>query len=419
MQQDTISDIGSNFFAGPQLSEAERLLQKLGVNYSKDQDGAMKVWGDLDLSNRHLDRLPDLSRVEVSGTFSCANNNLISLEGAPQKVGGFDCSHNRLEDLKGAPQLCIGDFNCSNNHLSTLEGCPRSVFGNFSCQYNNLTSLEGGPGTAENYHAFGNFLMTLQGAPQKVDGNFLVQKNKLTSLEHGPENVKGKYFCYANDIEDKSFAPATCGEFLSSDTAWNKEMELAAAARKPLAPGIAPSQTKPTANEPAPEETAPSQILPAPSRFSRASNIAALLTANGLNDIDASKVSIADARLDANQGLLLKLQSERTLQVKKDAQGDFIGAAPGETKPFDRNDVAAIVSLGKSKGWREVTLSGNDHDKSMLYFEAASQGLQVKNPPAADVLSRFRAEYDAAGPAQPMPPAAAHPMRQRPSAPGR
>ena len=52
----------------------------------------------------------------------CANNQLTSLKGAPQKVGdGFDCSSNKLRTLKGAPKSVGGTFYAFDND-STLTG---------------------------------------------------------------------------------------------------------------------------------------------------------------------------------------------------------------------------------------------------------------------------------------------------------
>jgi hypothetical protein len=56
----------------------------------------------------------------------------VSLEGAPQTVGGnFDCDGNKLVSLEGAPQSVGGDFYCSYNKLASLEGAPRSVGGRY------------------------------------------------------------------------------------------------------------------------------------------------------------------------------------------------------------------------------------------------------------------------------------------------
>ncbi|MBQ9271561.1 MAG: hypothetical protein IJ218_04795 [Alphaproteobacteria bacterium] len=46
------------------------------------------IKGDLNLSDKGLTKLPDLSKVIVEGSFLCQNNQLTSLQGAPQEVGG-------------------------------------------------------------------------------------------------------------------------------------------------------------------------------------------------------------------------------------------------------------------------------------------------------------------------------------------
>ena len=52
---------------------------------------------------------------EVRGLFEIADNTLITLEGAPRKVGGF--------------------FNCEDNvNLTSLEGAPKEVGGDFYCE---------------------------------------------------------------------------------------------------------------------------------------------------------------------------------------------------------------------------------------------------------------------------------------------
>ncbi|MBR1756760.1 MAG: hypothetical protein IJ738_04270, partial [Alphaproteobacteria bacterium] len=110
--------------------------------------------------------------------FNCSGNQLTSLKGAPQKVGGnFNCSYNQLTSLKGVPQKIEGSFNCSENQLTSLEGAPQKVGGNFRCYGNQLTSLKG--------------------APQKVGGNFWCYGNQLTSL-FGISQMKDKNNIYSD-----------------------------------------------------------------------------------------------------------------------------------------------------------------------------------------------------------------------------
>ena len=181
----------------------------------------------------------DISEVTVKGDFNCDNNNLTSLEGAPQNVGGdFYCSrNNNLTSLKGAPQTVEGNFNCSsNNNLTSLEGAPQTVKGDFYCADNNLTSLEGAPQTVEgnfncshnnnltslkgvpqtvkgNFNcSYNNNLTSLKGAPQTVEGNFNCSHNKnLTSLEGAPQTVEGNFNCSRNNLTSLEGAPQTVG----------------------------------------------------------------------------------------------------------------------------------------------------------------------------------------------------------------
>ncbi len=57
-------------------------------------------------------------------------------------VGQFDCSVNQLTSLKGCPQIVGGHFVCYKNQLTSLEYGPQVIKDYFYCQYNHLTSLE-------------------------------------------------------------------------------------------------------------------------------------------------------------------------------------------------------------------------------------------------------------------------------------
>ena len=111
-----------------------------------DMPKGFVIKGNLDLSNKSLTELPDLSEVVVKGSFNCNTNQLTSLEGAPKEVGeDFDCRYNNLTSLEGAPKEVGRSFYCNGNNLTTLEGAPQTVGGGFRCYYNQLTSLVGLP----------------------------------------------------------------------------------------------------------------------------------------------------------------------------------------------------------------------------------------------------------------------------------
>ncbi len=150
--------------------------------------------GMLDLSGLGLKHLPDLSHIEVTGTFICRDNFLESLQGAPYKIGGsFYCNSNKLKDLQGAPGFVGEDFYCTYNHLESLTGAPESVGGSFVCIGNSLSSLEGAPLIiGKKFDCSHNVLTTLKGAPQKVCGDFDCSYNQLNSLDYLPDEIGGR-----------------------------------------------------------------------------------------------------------------------------------------------------------------------------------------------------------------------------------
>ena len=145
--------------------------------------------------------------------FDCDNNQLTSLEGCPQEVGGgFDCRNNQLTSLKGCPQKVGGWFWCDNNQLTSLEGCPKEVGGRFSCNNNQLTSLEGCPQKVGGwFYCRNNQLTSLKGCPQKVGGDFDCDNNQLTSLEGCPKEVGGWFSCNNNQLTSLEGCPQKVG----------------------------------------------------------------------------------------------------------------------------------------------------------------------------------------------------------------
>ena len=123
-------------------SEIHELCKKYGIKNYTINNGLVDVDGDVKLSNKNLKKIP-IKFGNVIGHFKCYNNQLTSLEGAPQLVGGhFGCSGNQLITLEGAPESVGGDFDCDNNQLTSLEGAPKSVGGDFYCPDNNIFKLD-------------------------------------------------------------------------------------------------------------------------------------------------------------------------------------------------------------------------------------------------------------------------------------
>ena len=131
--------------------------------------GLVDVQRYFDCSNQRQESFQGISFGHVSEHFFCSNNELTSLKGAPQTVGGdFSCSYNDLTSLEGAPQTVGGSFNCMENRLISLAGAPQTVGGDFYCYLNQLTSLAG--------------------APRTLYGRFV---SNVIKLEKGKWNMKG------------------------------------------------------------------------------------------------------------------------------------------------------------------------------------------------------------------------------------
>ena len=105
--------------------------QKKRISYVMElieNDENKEIHEDIDLSQLFLTKLPDFKNIKFNYSFNCHQNQLTSLEGAPQTVNGsFNCSHNQLTTLEGAPKKVSYEFICSDNNLTSLEGAPQEV----------------------------------------------------------------------------------------------------------------------------------------------------------------------------------------------------------------------------------------------------------------------------------------------------
>jgi hypothetical protein len=95
--------------------------------YTINDDLSVNVKGNVNLMHHGLQSIP-VQFNRVTGDFDYGNNQLESLQGAPQMVGGyFNCSGNDLKSLQGAPREVGGGFDCSQNPLESLEGISRII----------------------------------------------------------------------------------------------------------------------------------------------------------------------------------------------------------------------------------------------------------------------------------------------------
>jgi hypothetical protein len=116
-----IQDIFDGITKAKDKDTVEEILNLLDITgYTINPDLTVDVRGNVEITGKSLKSIPVQFR-NVSGYFSCAFNELTTLEGAPQKVGGdFYCPGNQLTSLQGAPQKVGGDFYCPGNQLTSL-----------------------------------------------------------------------------------------------------------------------------------------------------------------------------------------------------------------------------------------------------------------------------------------------------------
>ena len=206
------TNLNHKFFIN-QVTKEEYLNLIVDGTYSYNADGSIDVEGSVDLSRAGYTQIPFKFNT-VTVNFDCSNNQLTTLQGVPEKVGGnFDCSHNQLITLQGAPEKVGGSFYCSYNQLTTLQGAPEKVGGSFYCSHNQLTTLQGAPEkVGGSFYCSYNQLTTLQGAPEKVGGNFYCSNNQLTTLQGAPEKVEDTFNCSNNQLITLQGAPENVGD---------------------------------------------------------------------------------------------------------------------------------------------------------------------------------------------------------------
>lgn len=129
--------------------------------------------------------------------FECSDNQLVTLDGAPDQVGGrFDCSNNKLVSLKNGPTWVGGNFNCWKNELESLEGLPElNASKMLICNQNKLKNLKGAPSSIGTFRCEENPLESIEGMPNIVAMWVKIKHNGLTSIKGiKPSSARGYDF---------------------------------------------------------------------------------------------------------------------------------------------------------------------------------------------------------------------------------
>lgn len=98
--------------------------------------------GNLDLFERGIKELPDLSNVVIKGNFDIAQNELTSLKGFPKEVTGHcEAFCNKISSLKNFSAKIGGSISLSHNQISSLEGLQADIGGGLSLRENLVSSF--------------------------------------------------------------------------------------------------------------------------------------------------------------------------------------------------------------------------------------------------------------------------------------
>ena len=143
---------------------------------------------ELDLSNKGLTELPDLSKLINISELNCSNNQLTSITSFPPNVIVINCSNNQLTSLPSFPPYQTArtfKINCSNNKLTSLPNLPFGI-SELNCSNNHLTSLPELPNDTyysgfQTINCSNNKLTSLPTLPYKLS-SLCCSNNQLTSL---------------------------------------------------------------------------------------------------------------------------------------------------------------------------------------------------------------------------------------------
>jgi len=80
----------------------------------------------LDISDKGIQSLPDLTRFKNLKVLDCESNQLTSLPTLPQNLKILNCFDNELTSLPSLPQN-LEVLKCSNNKLTSLPTLPQNL----------------------------------------------------------------------------------------------------------------------------------------------------------------------------------------------------------------------------------------------------------------------------------------------------
>ena len=100
----------------------------MGAKYSVEKylDSLPDDLNEIDVSNKNLDYLPDLSRFKKLKILYCSSNNLTSLPVLPKNLKELYCGYNKLSSLPILPKK-LERLDCEYNNLTSLPVLPKNL----------------------------------------------------------------------------------------------------------------------------------------------------------------------------------------------------------------------------------------------------------------------------------------------------
>ena len=123
-----ILGIGKRHLIEEWLKKYENKIRGTGTYFIND-DLTIDIKGSFLIDHEKIGNFPEYIQFgKVEGAFDCADNNMTSLKGCPEYVGGyFACDHNKLSTLIGCPKRVDGSFHCNENKKVFTNKYVRSL----------------------------------------------------------------------------------------------------------------------------------------------------------------------------------------------------------------------------------------------------------------------------------------------------
>ena len=206
------------------------LIKKNGKYYNLfdlPKDEIFMIYGDLDLSDMKLKKLPNLSNVSVMGDFDCSSNCLEDLNGLPKRAKRLLCGNNHIREISSLPEgvevvfcqnnllselpvfseqikevFCGGNrleklsiqaqglrcLEVGNNHIKQIDSLPEGLR-ILDCSWNELECLENLPNSLRVLRCDNNQLKGLGNLPKNLE-ELDCENNLIKSLENVPAGIK-------------------------------------------------------------------------------------------------------------------------------------------------------------------------------------------------------------------------------------